>query len=60
MENEVKKWTIEFDKDQTVRIGDNDMIVSKGDILTLTGKDEAPEMPKGVPFDWNDRWYTLY
>ena len=51
----MKKWTIEFDKDQTVRIGDNDMIVSKGDKLTLTREDEKPEMPDGIPDGWDER-----
>ena len=54
--NEMKKWTIEFDKDQTVRIGDNDMIVKQGDKLTLTCEDEKPEMPDEIPDGWDERW----
>jgi len=43
----MKKWEIEFDRDQPVRIGDDFWNVEKGDKLTLIGKDEIKDMPVG-------------
>ena len=51
----MKIWEIEFQEDQIVKIGDNDMTVKKGDKLTLTGEDEKPEMPDGIPDGWDER-----
>ena len=49
----MKIWEIEFQEDQVVKIGNNDMTVKAGDVLSLTAQDEKKEMPAGIPADWN-------